>query len=227
LHKNQSLLIAFLLFVIAFSIIVFIVGTRDKFDKSSHQDPFSQARTLHTQLQSRKELQVATLAGGCFWCLEPPFENLPGVEAVIAGYTGGQVPNPTYDQVATGTTGHREAVQIFFYPQKVNFSQILDLFWLQIDPTDPGGQFTDRGPQYQTAIYYHSPEQKTLAEQSKTNLDSSGRYQKPIVTNILSAQPFYPAEDYHQDFYRHSAQRYKRYHQGSGRQQYFDRMESK
>jgi methionine-S-sulfoxide reductase len=138
--------------------------------------------------------ELATFAGGCFWCMEPPFEKLPGVTEVISGYTGGHTSNPTYEEVSAGRTGHAEAIQVRFDPAKVTYSQLLDVFWRQIDPTDGKGQFVDRGSQYRSAIFYHSDEQKRLAEQSKAALNKSGRFERPVVTEIVKASTFYRAE---------------------------------
>lgn len=149
-----------------------------------------------------------------------PFDQWPGVTTVISGYTGGHVPHPTYEAVCSGQTGHLEAVQITFDPNKISYAQLLDIFWQQIDPTDAGGQFADRGSSYKTAIFYHNDEQKGQAEASKQRLAQSGRFNRPIVTPILPAGPFYEAEDYHQDFYQKNPGHYQRYRQGSGRDQF-------
>ncbi|RWZ60331.1 peptide-methionine (R)-S-oxide reductase [Halobacillus fulvus] len=162
-------------------------------------------------------LQTATFAGGCFWCMVEPFDECPGIESIVSGYTGGHTENPTYMQVITETTGHREAVQITFDPAIFPYERLLELFWQQIDPTDAGGQFADRGKSYTTAIYYHTEEQKRLAEESKKRVEQSGVFKDPIVTEILPAQTFYPAEDKHQDYYKKNAFHYKRYKKGSGR----------
>ena len=164
-----------------------------------------------------KKTEVATFAGGCFWCMVAPFAELPGVEKVVSGYTGGHKEKPTYEEVASKTTGHHEAVQITFDPDKTTYEELLDIFWRQIDPTDPGGQFADRGEPYHTAIFYHSEEQKQKAESSKRALAASGRFDKPIVTKILPAQTFYPAEEYHQDFYKKNPFHYEHYRRGSRR----------
>ena len=162
----------------------------------------------------------ATFAGGCFWCMEPPFEKLPGVSRVISGYTGGPEKNPTYKQVAGGFTGHTEAVQIFYDPEKVSYEKLLEVFWRQINPMDAGGQFVDRGQQYRTGIFFHSKTQEIIARASKKKLVESRRFPKPIVTPILAAETFYPAEDYHQDFYKKDPNHYYRYRRGSGRDQF-------
>ncbi|MGG1674679.1 peptide-methionine (S)-S-oxide reductase MsrA [Neobacillus sp. NRS-1170] len=164
--------------------------------------------------------QLATFAGGCFWCMVKPFDEQPGIRSVISGYTGGTVANPTYQQVCSDTTGHYEAVQITFDPEVFPYEKLLELFWQQIDPTDPGGQFYDRGQSYQTAIFYHDEQQKRLAEESKQELQASGRFNKPIVTPILPAQTFYPAEEYHQQYYKKNPADYERYQIGSGRAGY-------
>jgi methionine-S-sulfoxide reductase len=161
--------------------------------------------------------EKATFAGGCFWCMVKPFDSYDGIESVVSGYTGGHVPNPTYEQVCSETTGHYEAVQITFQPDVFPYEKLLEIFWSQIDPTDAGGQFFDRGQSYQTAIFYHSEEQRLAAEKSKKELGNSGKFDKPIATKILEAKPFYLAEDYHQDYYKKNPAHYNRYSVGSGR----------
>lgn len=168
--------------------------------------------------------EKATFAGGCFWCMESPFEKIDGVIDVVSGYTGGGKADPTYQEVSSGKTGHMEAVEITFDPSKVSYSKLLEVFWMQIDPTDDTGQFVDRGSQYRTAVFYHSDEQKRLAEESKNALLKSGRFSKPIVTQILKAQEFYLAEDYHQDYYKKCSIDYKRYRSGSGRESFLERI---
>ncbi|WP_404442152.1 peptide-methionine (S)-S-oxide reductase MsrA [Sutcliffiella horikoshii] len=162
-------------------------------------------------------LEKATFAGGCFWCMVKPFDEQDGIEEVVSGYTGGHKENPTYKEVCSETTGHYEAVQITFNPEIFPYEKLLDVFWSQIDPTDAGGQFHDRGDSYRTAIFYHSEEQRQLAEKSKHSLNESGRFKDPIVTQILPAKPFYAAEEYHQDYYKKNPFRYKMYQAGSGR----------
>ncbi|MDM5316195.1 peptide-methionine (S)-S-oxide reductase MsrA [Fictibacillus sp. b24] len=164
---------------------------------------------------SNKEL--ATFAGGCFWCMVKPFDELPGIHSIVSGYTGGQIENPSYEQIKTGKTGHREAVQITFDPELFPYQKLLDLYWPQIDPTDDEGQFIDRGSQYRTAIFYHTEEQKKLAEKSRKEIEESGRFKKPIVTEILPANEFYEAEEYHQDFYKKNPKAYKEERETSGR----------
>jgi peptide methionine sulfoxide reductase msrA/msrB len=169
-------------------------------------------------------LQKATFAGGCFWCMEPPFEKLDGVTEVVSGYTGGTVVNPTYEQVSGGKTGHLESVEVTYDPAKVSYEKLLDVFWRQINPTDAGGSFVDRGSSYRSAIFYHTDEQKRLAEVSKSRLQQSGRFDKPIATEIRAAGPFYRAEDYHQDYWKKNPVRYKFYRYNSGRDQYIERV---
>jgi peptide methionine sulfoxide reductase msrA/msrB len=164
-----------------------------------------------------KGMHVATFAGGCFWCTESDFEKVPGVIKVVSGYTGGHVENPTYKQVCSGKTGHLEAVQVYYDPSKVSYERLLEIFWTHVDPTDAGGQFADRGPQYRSAIFYHDADQKRLAEQSKSSLDASGIFDKPIVTEIRAFTTFYNAEDYHQDYYKTCSVQYQMYRSGSGR----------
>ncbi len=164
--------------------------------------------------------QLATFAGGCFWCMVKPFDEQPGILKVVSGYTGGHTENPTYKEVCSETTGHYEAVQITFDPQVFPYEKLLELYWPQIDPTDPGGQFADRGDSYRTAIFYHTDEQKQLAEASKQQLEKSGRFSSPIVTQILPAKPFYEAEEYHQDYYKKNKFRYSMYRRGSGRDRF-------
>jgi peptide methionine sulfoxide reductase msrA/msrB len=170
--------------------------------------------------EEESKMEKATFAGGCFWCMESPFEELEGVREVLAGYTGGHKEDPTYEEVTTGKTGHYEAVQITFDPEVISYSELLDVFWRQINPTDIRGQFADRGEQYKTAVFYHSDEQKRLAEESKEKLQTSGKFQNTIVTEILPASTFYVAEEYHQDYYKKSPVRYKLYRAGSGRETY-------
>ncbi len=164
--------------------------------------------------------ELATFSGGCFWCLQGPFEKTEGVKQVRVGYTGGHLENPTYQQVTTGRTGHREAVQILFDPTVVSYYKLLEIFWRQIDPTDPGGQFADRGSQYTTAIFYHSERQKAQAQESKQQLDKSGKFDRPVATEILPASQFYDAEEYHQRYYMKNPEHYKLYKKGSGRERF-------
>jgi len=164
--------------------------------------------------------ETATFAGGCFWCMQPPFDKLNGVVRTTVGFTGGTEKDPTYKQVSYGRTGHAESIEIVYDPGKVTYEELLDVYWMNIDPTDSGGQFVDRGKQYRPAIFYRSEAQKKAAEASKERLDKSGRFDKPIVVQIVEATEFYPAEDYHQKFYLKDPVTYKTYRAGSGRDQF-------
>ena len=163
--------------------------------------------------------QIATFAGGCFWCMEPPFDKVDGVISTISGYTGGRTENPTYEEVSSGTTGHAESVQVTFDPTRVSYDKLLDVFWHNIDPLARDRQFCDVGEQYRSAIFYHDEDQKRLAEASKKELEKSGRFKEPIATQIVAATAFYPAEDYHQDYYKKNPVRYKFYRYNCGRDQ--------
>jgi peptide methionine sulfoxide reductase msrA/msrB len=165
---------------------------------------------------------LATFAGGCFWCMVSPFDELPGIIKVVSGYTGGHKVNPTYKEVCSETTGHKEAVQITFDPAIFPYKRLLEQYWASVDPTDAGGQFFDRGESYETAIYYHSEAQREAAEASKKALAESGRFSKPIVTPILAAVTFYPAEEYHQDYHKKNTSHYKSYRHGSGRDRFIE-----
>jgi peptide methionine sulfoxide reductase msrA/msrB len=168
------------------------------------------------------ETLKATFAGGCFWCMEHPFEKLDGVDAVVSGYIGGHKENPTYKEVSAGITGHTEAVEITYDPEKVSYEELLEVFWRQVDPTDGGGQFVDRGSQYRTGIFFHNEAQKKAAIDSKTALENRMLFGKPVVTEITQAGAFYPAEEYHQDYYKENPIRYKYYRSRSGRDQFLD-----
>ena len=159
----------------------------------------------------------ATFAGGCFWCMEPPFDKLPGVISTTSGYMGGKTKNPTYESVSTGTTGHAEVVQIEYDPAKVTYAALLEVFWHNVDPTQRDGQFCDHGTQYRSGIFYHTEAQKRLAEQSKTAIEKSKPFKEPIMTEITQASAFYKAEEYHQDFYQKNPIRYKYYRYHCGR----------
>lgn len=171
------------------------------------------------QAISDEGLAKATFAGGCFWCMEPPFDKLEGVISTTSGYTGGQKQDPTYQEVSAGGTGHAEAVQVVYDPEKISYAELLEVFWRNIDPTTPDRQFCDVGSQYRTAIFYHNEEQRRLAEQSKKALEESGRFNQPIVTEIVPATEFYVAEDYHQDYYQKNPLRYHFYRYACGRDQ--------
>ena len=172
---------------------------------------------------SENKLEKATFAGGCFWCMQPPFDKLDGVISTTVGYCGGKEKNPTYKQVSAGNTGHAEAVEIVYDPSRVSYAELLNVFWMNIDPTQENGQFADIGAQYRTAIFYYNEEQKRLAEASKKELKNTGRFSKKIVTEIVSATPFYRAEEYHQDYYKKNPLRYKIYRYRSGRDDYLVR----
>ncbi|WP_269317919.1 peptide-methionine (S)-S-oxide reductase MsrA [Exiguobacterium sp. KJ 601] len=167
-------------------------------------------------------MEKATFAGGCFWCMVTPFEELPGIEGIVSGYMGGQVDNPTYEQVKTGTTGHLEVVQITYDPSLFSYERLLELYWIQTDPTDDGGQFQDRGPQYAPAIFYHTEEQRVAADASRDVLAASGRFTAPIVTKIIPATTFFAAEDYHQDYHKKNPKHYKEDRAISGRDEFIE-----
>lgn len=170
------------------------------------------------------KIKKATFAGGCFWCMVKPFDQWDGVHQVVSGYTGGHVEDPTYEQVKSGDTGHYEAVEITYDPSIISYETILDLYWKQIDPTDAGGQFHDRGDQYRTAIFYHDRDQQVLAQKSKQALDQSRKLSKPVVTQILPAATFYPAEEYHQDFYKKNEKEYIEDRANSGRDEFIEKV---
>ena len=186
-----------------------------------HQVTGNMEKKMHDEPHNTKE---AYFAGGCFWCTEADFEKVKGVIDAISGYTGGHVANPTYEQVSEGGTGHVEAVKVIYDPTKVSYEQLLQYFWMHIDPTDAGGQFVDRGPQYRSVIFYSDEQEHRLAEASKKKLAESGRFDKPIVTEILPLGPFYPAEEYHQDYYKKNPIRYHYYRYRSGRDQYLKKV---
>lgn len=211
--SNKSFLSRF------FSIIKKNTDKQEKTMKPAH--PSSQ---MNEEIKKQtNSLEKATLAGGCFWCVESDFEKYHGVKEVISGYTGGETKNPSYKEVSSGTTNHIEAIQILFDPSEISYSQILDIFWRKIDPTDEGGQFVDRGSQYRSAIFYHNKEQKELAEQSKKELIKKGPFKKAIVTPILAFKNFYKAEEYHQDYYKKSRLKYSFYRSQSGRDQFLNK----
>jgi peptide-methionine (S)-S-oxide reductase len=176
------------------------------------------------EAQEQPELATATFAGGCFWCMEPPFDKLDGVVSTTSGYTGGNVDNPSYEEVSSGGTGHTEAVEIVYDPAKISYETLLEVFWVNIDPTDAKGQFCDRGSQYRSGIFYHSDEQRRLAEASKKQIETSGRLPKTVVTEVTEATAFYRAEEYHQDYYQRHAFRYKLYRRGCGRDRVLEKL---
>lgn len=205
---------------IKLTILILLTGLAAVMVAVNHQASRDGRNALDLTKQGLYERAI--FAGGCFWCMEAPFEKLDGVVRVVSGYTGGYQVDPTYEQVSSGETDHLEAVEVTYNPHRVAYTQLLDLYWRQIDPTDDGGSFVDRGNQYRSAIFYLTPEQKTQALESRSNLERSGRYQKPIVTEIQEATPFYPAEAYHQDYYKKNPLRYRYYRHGSGRDQYLE-----
>ncbi|MHC5248515.1 peptide-methionine (S)-S-oxide reductase MsrA [Enterococcus sp. LJL120] len=163
------------------------------------------------------EFKKAVFAGGCFWCMVKPFEETPGIEKVVSGYTGGHTKNPTYREVGSGKTGHTEAVEITYDPDQISYADLVEIYWRQTDPTDALGQFADRGDSYRPVIFYGDEAEKAAAEKSKADLAASGRFKEPIVTKIEARQTFYPAEDYHQDYYKTNSAHYNMYREGSGR----------
>jgi peptide-methionine (S)-S-oxide reductase len=177
-----------------------------------------------TPAAAQTALAKATFAGGCFWCMEPPFDKLEGVVSTTSGYTGGQKKNPTYQEVSAGGTGHTEAVQVVYDPNKIGYEKLLEVFWRNVDPLDPKGQFCDKGNQYRTGVFYHDERQRELAEASKRALENSGRLKSPIVTQIVPASEFYPAEAYHQDYYQKNPVRYKFYRLNCGRDQRLEQL---
>jgi peptide methionine sulfoxide reductase msrA/msrB len=205
-----------LVFLILPTILVLIGGCQKSYMTQQGEGNFMVAEDGTTK--------KATFAGGCFWCVEADFEKLPGVVKVISGYTGGDKENPTYEEVSSGTTGHVEAVQVYYDPSKITYEELLDYFWRHIDPTDPGGEFVDRGSQYRSIIFYHDEEQRKLAEKSKDALDRSGRFKKPVVTEIIRFTKFYEAEGYHQDYYKKHPLKYAYYRHGSGRDQFLTKV---
>lgn len=200
--KNYLIFIMFSTFLLLFIASVRYVVSSDKSSKKDSNSPHA---------------QTATFAGGCFWCVESDFEKLPGVISAVSGYAGGKEENPTYHQVSSGTTGHTEAVSVTFDANQVSYDQLLDYFLRHIDPTDRGGQFADRGKQYRPAIFYHDEAQKAAARASITRLEKSETFSNPLSVEIVALDAFYPAEDYHQDYYRKNPLRYKLYRSGSGR----------
>lgn len=209
----KKIIITIIIFIGFASIFAACSGTEDK-----------KAVVKNTEERyDLSNLKQATFAGGCFWCMEDAFENMEGVVNVVSGYSGGEVENPTYEEVSSGTTGHLESIQITYDPEKITYSTLLDFFWRQIDPTDNGGSFVDRGPQYRSAIFYHDKEQQDYALRSKKELGASGIFNKPIVTEIRPFETFYEAEEYHQDFSQKSPVRYKQYKTFSGRDNFIQR----
>ncbi len=212
----NKLYAVFIFFISAFLLAKFL-------PENANTVAYKNAEVAYTKSSVGNE-EIAILAGGCFWCMEHPFEDLPGVSQSISGYTGGKKKNATYKKVASGQTQHLEAVEIHFNPEKISYADILEVFWRNINPTDKGGQFVDRGSQYRTGIFYGSEKQKEIADKSKEKLLKSGRFKKPIVTPVIEASPFYRAEEYHQDFFKKNFIRYKIYRAGSGRDEFIDKF---
>ncbi len=208
------------IFIIIFAILTSAGYAFLKNQKAENEEPIMESKQGNSE-----NLKKATFAGGCFWCMEPPYEKLKGVVSVVSGYTGGTKKNPTYEEVSSGMTKHAEAVEVLYDNTVISYEELLDVFWRNIDPTTPNKQFADVGSQYRTAIFYHDDEQKKLALASKEAQEKSGRYKEyPIVTEIVSASEFYPAEDYHQDYYKKNALHYKLYRTGSGRDAYLEKI---
>ncbi|MBA4398055.1 MAG: peptide-methionine (S)-S-oxide reductase, partial [Syntrophus sp. (in: bacteria)] len=204
-------------YLIYITLVLFVVGCLEKGTERRKEGKMSEnSRTVETATET------ATFAGGCFWCVQGAFAKAPGVVKATSGYAGGTGENPTYENYMK--SGHIEAVQVLYDPAKVSYEQLLDVFWKQIDPTDPGGQFADRGSHYRSAVFYHDDRQRRLAEKSKDDLAKSGRFGKPVVTEIIPFTRFHAAEDYHQDYDRKNPQQYENYRQGSGRGPYLERI---
>jgi peptide methionine sulfoxide reductase msrA/msrB len=201
-----------ILFLLSVAVLIAINGCQ--------KSDIVQQRAGNNMTKEDVTTRKATFAGGCFWCTEADFEKLPGVVKVISGYTGGTKENPTYEEVSSGTTGHVEAIQVYYDPSKITYEELLGYFWKHVDPTDSGGQFVDRGLQYGSVIFYHDEEQKRLAEKSKEALEKSKRFNKPVVTEIIKFNKFYEAEGYHQDYYKKHSIKYSYYRHGSGRDQF-------
>ena len=206
--------------LLASSILVF-GGLLAACEPTAAQAPQPQPKTATPMVENPG---VAIFAGGCFWCTESDFDKVPGVIDTTSGYIGGHVDNPTYEQVSAGSSGHIEAVRVRFDPSKTSYAKLLEAYWPTIDPVTANAQFCDRGPQYRSAIFYSSAEEQQLAEASKATLDKSGRLPAPVVTEILAASTFYPAEDYHQDYYQRNPLRYNYYRNGCGRDQRLEQL---
>lgn len=200
-------------------ILIVVFALSIIFTACTRADPNSNEKRNNTKANI-ENYEIATLAGGCFWCIEAPFEKIDGVYKVLSGYAGGTTVNPSYQEVSSGKTDYREAVKVYFNPEVISYAEILDVFWKQFDPTDAEGSFYDRGHQYTSAIYYNNAYQKKLAKESKDKLDKSGVFEKQIITPIKKLTTFYPAEEYHQDFYKKDPDRYNSYRKESGRDQF-------
>jgi len=202
--------------ILALSAILYSIDVSGKMKSQNEMKDMNSDKLMVTE--------EATFAGGCFWCIEADLEKLNGVMEAVSGYTGGHKKKPSYEEVSAGQTGHVEAVRVKYDPSMITYEELLDAFWQHIDPTDPGGQFVDRGSQYRSVIFFHTTEQKGLAEKSKKELSETGRFMKPVVTEILESGIFYPAEEYHQDYYKKNPLRYKYYRYNSGRDQFLKRV---
>lgn len=204
-------------------LIIGIAGIYTFIQYSTTPNPNTMVKTLEESLKDiPADAAKATFAGGCFWCMESAFEGQDGVYEAISGYAGGDEETADYRTVSSGRTEHREGVQVYYNPTEITYQQLLEVFWRQIDPTDDGGQFADRGPQYRTAIFYHDEKQKALAEESKKNLEESGKFTDPIATKIIEYTTFFPAEEEHQNFAQKKAEYYQQYKKGSGRADYIE-----
>ncbi len=227
MEKNRFRVIMLLIFA-GIAVSVWQFGFVEALYSSSNVSPNKEA-DLQNDRQWRSNvsnltLENATFAGGCFWCIEGAYMGVKGVESAVSGYAGGKASTATYEQVLTGETNHREAVRVRYYPSIVSYSELLDIFWKSIDPTDPGGQFSDRGFQYTTAIYTHNERQRELAIDSRENLSESGRFDEPIVTKIKNYTTFFRAEDYHQNYSKKNTAQYKAYERASGRKGFVNRV---
>ena len=219
--KQNTFILAVATLFLAVGFYAF-AGMGGEMDKEKTDKKMSDTMIDNEMDKDMSPYQIATFAGGCFWCTESDFEKVNGVKKVISGYTGGHQPDPSYKEVSGGGTGHAEAVQVYFDPKVVSYKALLDYFWRHIDPTDPGGQFVDRGNQYRSEIFYHSDQQKMEAMASKKRLENAMVFDKPIVTAITKFEVFYPAEEYHQDYYKKNPYRYKYYRWNSGRDQFIE-----
>lgn len=199
-------------------------GPSDAIDAVDSPEPTHGEAVSPQSAEYDDGLAKALFAGGCFWCLEPPFDEVEGVVATVSGYAGGAQPDPKYKQVAGGKTSHTEAVLVLYEPAKVTYAELLEVFWRTHDPTDAGGQFVDRGSQYRPAVFVYDDAQRSAAKESKAKLEGSGKFDEPIATEIVDATEFWPAEEYHQDFYKKDPSHYKRYRRGSGRDQFLERV---
>jgi peptide methionine sulfoxide reductase msrA/msrB len=207
--------------VIAFSVLVLQPGDIPGQPQENQKE--TQEASWKSQVQN-KTPKNATFAGGCFWCIEGVYMDVKGVKSAVSGYAGGKKQTATYSQVTTGNTDHREAVRVRYYPSIISYKELLDMYWRSIDPTDPGGQFSDRGPQYTTAIYTHTPKQYKLAKKTKENLSKSGKFKEPIVTKIKNYTTFFKAEERHQNYSKRKTLQYKAYEKASGRKGFIEKI---